>query len=180
MIPTRAVCRALFDKYQLPSQKRIHVEEVTKLALFLGGKLIEKGITVNLPLLEAAGLLHDIDKNIPPKMGERHPETAVRILTELGFTEVAQVVARHSLHHILNPVTAPQTWEEKILYLADKMTKYEVVGVAARFKLWYRENLPQAAVAELDASYPLVRQLEHELFQAAGIDWQTIQTQSSL
>lgn len=171
MIPTRAQCLLLFDRYSLPSQKRIHVEAVTKLAKFLASKIKNQNakIKINEELLEAAALLHDIDKNIPRKEGEKHPDTAVKVLTELGYDEVASIIATHSLHCILDSETAPQSWEAKILFLADKMTKYEVIGVDHRFKLWYRENLPPAAVAELKACYPLVKALQKELFTVAGI-----------
>lgn len=175
MIPTRDQCLALFDKFSLPSQKRIHVEEVTRLALFFATKLKEKGIQINEQLVEAAGLLHDIDKAIPKREGERHPDTGVRVLNELDMSEVADVVRRHSVHTILNPELAPKTWEEKLIYLADKMTKYEVIGVEHRFKLWYKENLPSQAVAELDGALPKVKALETEVYQAAGITYLDVQ-----
>lgn len=177
MIPTRDQCLKLFDRYQLPSAKRIHVEEVTKLALYLARKFQnpKSKIQIDEKLVEAAALLHDIDKNIKRKEGERHPDTAVRILLELGFTEVAEVVRKHSLHLILNPERAPKTLEEKIVYLADKMTKYEIIGVEHRFKLWYKENLPPQAVAELDAAFPKVKELEKEIYTLCGITFADIQ-----
>lgn len=175
MIPSRNQCMLLFDRYQLSSQKRIHVEEVTKLALYFTQKLQERGISVNESLVEAAALLHDIDKSAPKKEGERHPDAAVRILKEIGFAEVAEVVKRHSLHNILDPELAPRTWEEKIVYLADKMTKYEVIGVDHRFKLWYKENLPKEAVVQLDHALPKVKALEQEIYKAAGITYADIQ-----
>lgn len=171
MIPNRAQCLLLFDRYELPSQKKIHVEAVTELALFFAKYAKEKEITVDEKLLQASSLLHDIDKMIPKKEGERHPDTAVRVLTELGFPEVAGVVAKHSLHHILRPETAPTSWEEKLLYLSDKMTKYEVIGVDHRFKLWYKENLSPDAVAELNAAYPKVKVLEKEVYERLGISF---------
>jgi len=171
MIPTRAQCLLLFDRYNLPSQKRIHVEVVTEFAKYLARNLKTQNpkLKINKELLESACLLHDIDKNISRSEGERHPDTAVRILRELGYSEVASIIATHSLHCILDPKTAPESWEAKILYLADKMTKYEVIGVDHRFKLWYRENLPSAAILELKACYPLVKALEKELLAACGI-----------
>lgn len=177
MIPTRSQCLALWDKYNLPSAKRIHVEEVAKLAKYFANKLNVENLKfkVNLELVEAAALLHDIDKNVTKRPGERHPDTAVRILKEMRFNEVADVVSKHSLHTILNPSLAPQTWEEKIVYLADKMTKFEVIGVVHRFKLWYKESLPSDAVAELDAALPKVKALEQEIYQAAGITFANIQ-----
>ena len=170
MIPTRSQCLLLFDKFELPSLKRVHVEAVTNLAKTLANKLKSKNakLKINLELLEAACLLHDIDKNIPPKKGERHPDSVVRVLNELGFSKVAQVIKKHPLHAILDPELMPQTWEEKLLYLADKMVKYEVIGVEYRFKLWYKENLPRAAGTQLDASYPKVKALEKEIFDLIG------------
>ncbi|HCM37169.1 MAG: Metal dependent phosphohydrolase [Candidatus Gottesmanbacteria bacterium GW2011_GWB1_43_11] len=177
MIPTRPQCLALWDKYNLPSAKRIHVEEVTQLAKFFASKLKAQNsnVKINEALVEAAALLHDIDKNVTKRAGERHPDTAERILKELGFDEVAEVVRKHSLHAILDPELTPKTWEEKIVYLADKMTKYEVIGVDHRFKLWYKEHLPPEAVKELNESFPKVKQLEQEIYQAAGITFIDIQ-----
>lgn len=170
MIPNRAQCLIFFDRYKLPSEKRIHVEVVTELALFFAKK-----IKINEKLLEAAALLHDIDKNIPRRERERHPDTAVRILKELGCPEVAEVVRRHPLHAILDPELAPRTWEEKFLYLADKMTKYEVIGVDHRFKLWYKEQLPPEAVKELDAAFTKVKALEKEVYEKLGITYNDVQ-----
>ena len=161
MIPTEEQAKALWDKYHLPEQKRIHVALVAKVAMFLADKLKEP---INKPLLLAAALLHDIDKAIPKLPGEKHPDTAVRILKEEGTPEVAHLVRTHPLHAILNPAIAPKTWEEKLLYLADKMVKYEVITVDERFRLWNDEHLPPESQKELDAAYPKVKVLEKEIF----------------
>ena len=177
MIPTREQCLKLFDRFNLPSQKKIHVEEVTKLAMYFASKLKTQNskLKIDQNLVEVAALLHDIDKNIKPRVGERHPDTAVRVLNELGFIEVAKIVKCHSLHAILNPELAPKTWEEKIVYLADKMTKYEIIGVEHRFKLWYAEHLPSQAVIELASALPKVKELEKEIFAICGITFADIQ-----
>lgn len=171
MVPNRNQCLLLFDKFELPSLKRVHVETVAKLALFLAKRLQlnQPNLVLNFMLIEAAALLHDIDKKISQREGEKHPDAAVRVLKDLGFTEVADVVRKHSLHAILDAALTPQTWEEKLVYLADKMTKYEVIGVDHRFKLWYQENLPPDARYILDASFPKVKALEKEIFAACGI-----------
>ncbi len=158
MIPTEEQAKALWDKYQLPERKRNHVALVAKVALSLAEKR-----TVNKNLLLAGALLHDIDKNIPRLPGERHPDTAVRILREEGMEEVAELVKTHSLHAILDPAICPKTLEEKLLYLADKMVKDEVIGVDARFALWNDEHLPPDVQKILDDSYPKVKELEKEI-----------------
>ena len=169
MIPSRTQCYPLWDTYNLPEKKRIHCELISKVAYFLGKELITKGIKVHLDLLTASCLLHDIDKAVEKIPGSRHPDTAVRILKEQNLPEVAEVVRTHSLHCILDPKTAPVTWEQKVLYLVDKMVKQELIGVDARFALWYAENLPPQAKAELDASLSLVKKLEMEIFTVTGI-----------
>ena len=164
MIPNKTQVKALWDKYQVPAIKRIHLALVAQVAM----KFAEK-IPVNKPLLLAAALLHDIDKAATKLPGEKHPDAAVRILRDEGMGEVADVVATHSLHTILNPVIAPKTWEQKLLYLSDKMVKYDIVGVDKRFELWNAEHLPASEQAVLDECYPKVKQLEQEVFNLAGM-----------
>lgn len=166
MIPTEEEAKELWDKYNLPQQKRIHVALVARVALFMGKKI--RG--VHILLLQAAALLHDIDK----AAGGKHPDAAVMILQKEQMPEVADIVATHSLHEILDPVLRPKTPEQKLLYLADKMVKYDIVGVDRRFELWRNEALPDEAIRILDESYPLVKKLEQEVFNLAQISFRDI------
>lgn len=165
MIPTEEQAKALWDKYSLPEKKRVHVALVAKVAVWLASQFNIQHSTssIKTELLNASALLHDIDKAIPKLPGEQHPDTAVRVLQKEGMEEVAAIVKTHSLHAILDPAIAPKTWEEKLLYLADKMVKQDVIGVDARFALWRAEDLPSDAVAILDACYPRVKALEQEV-----------------
>jgi putative nucleotidyltransferase with HDIG domain len=169
MIPTDIQARALWDTYALPQAKRIHSSLVADVSLFLAKALVAKGIRLNGDLLLVSALLHDIDKNVPQSPGKHHPDAAVRILRESGYEEVARVVETHPLHAILDPIIVPKEWEEKLLYLADKMVKHEVVGVDGRFALWRNEQLPPQALAQLDAAYPKVKELEKEIAQTIGV-----------
>lgn len=170
MIPTSSEARQLWDTYTLPTAKRNHCALVAGLAVWLGNRLTQKtAIHINLSLLEAAGLLHDIDKAVPRKTGERHPDTAVRLLREQAFTEVADLVRTHPLHAILDHNLSPKSWEEKLLYLSDKMVKHAIISVDERFALWNAEHLPQKAQDELDAAYPKVKALEAEVCTKIGL-----------
>lgn len=164
MIPSDRQIAALWGKYRLPAMKRRHVTLVARLAEFLA-----KRIPVKTKVLLAAALLHDIDNAAPKLPGERHPDAAVRILREEGMNEVADLVRTHPLHAILDPAIAPKTWEQKILFLADKMVKYDIVGVDKRFALWNAETLPSQEQKILDRSYPEVKKLEQEVFKLARI-----------
>lgn len=175
MVPTYIEAVAVWKTYQLPEKKQQHSLLVAKLALFLASKLTEKKpVIIQTKLLLAAALLHDIDKNIPHREGERHPDTGVRILADIGMPEVAYTVKTHPLHSILDPAIAPTTWEEKLLFLADKMTKYEILSVDERFALWRAEQLPQEEVHMLEQSYPKVKQLEEQILTSIGMTSQEV------
>ena len=113
--------------------------------------------------------IDDIDKNIEKLPGEHHPDPGVRILRLAGMNEVAEVIRTHPLHMILDDATAPKTIEQKLLFLSDKMTKHECIGVDKRFEIWRREDLDEQSQAILDASYPKVIMLRDEILKAAGI-----------
>jgi len=177
MVPSEDQAKALWDKYQLPQTKRLHVTLVAKVAVFLAQKINQLTLprrqagnqSMNQSLLLAAALLHDIDKNTPKLPGEAHPDTGVRILRQEGMDEVADLVKTHPLHTVLDPVIAPTTWEEKLLFLADKMVKYEIITVDKRFALWNAEHLPPKEQDILDRAYPKVKALEREIFDMIGI-----------
>ncbi len=128
-----------------------------------------KSIDIDVQLLVAGALLHDIDKSIPKLPGEQHPDTAVRILREEGMDAVAALVRTHPLHAILEPAICPKTWEEKLLYLADKTVKQEIITVDKRFALWNDERLTKKAQTILDAAYPRVKDLEKEILSSIGL-----------
>lgn len=172
MIPTEEQVKALWNTYHLPEKKRLHVTLVARVAIYISKKcqMLNAKCQINDALLRAAAFLHDIDKAALWLPGERHPDAGVRILHQHGYGEVADVVKTHPLHAILSEDTAPKTWEQKLLYLADKMVKYEIITVDKRFALWQKEDLSPDAVGILDASYPLVKNMEKEIFDLLGVD----------
>ncbi len=170
MIPDKQRIYELWDTYMLSDVKRHHSQLVSNVALFLAKQISETlNVSINTTLLYAGAMLHDIDKNIPRVAGEHHPATGVRILTELGFGEVADLIKTHSLPAILDQTIAPKTWEEKLLFLSDKMVKHDIITVDERFALWRNEALPVEALKELDMTYPYVKALEKEVFDVIGI-----------
>ena len=167
MIPDEKTVKGLWDRYHLPPYKRIHCETVGKVALMIAK--MTRGEKVNEHLLVASALLHDIDKNIEKLAGEQHPDTGVRVLKQEGMDEVAEVIRTHPLHMICDSNQAFWTIEQKILFLADKMTKQNIIGLEKRFGLWRSEDDDDASHRILDASYPKVVALRDEILQLAGI-----------
>lgn len=170
MIPSYEECLNLLSKYSFPKEKIKHVRLVAGIAKYFAQKITEKrpGVIINSRLLEAASLLHDIDKNIPKREGEKHPMTGARILTSEGCGEVSEVVLKHDIESFLDTKRSPKTWEEKILVLADKMAKNEIVTVGERYKLWYEENIAEQNKI-LDETYPFMKKLETFVFGIIGM-----------
>ncbi|MBI2464185.1 tRNA (adenosine(37)-N6)-threonylcarbamoyltransferase complex ATPase subunit type 1 TsaE [Candidatus Peregrinibacteria bacterium] len=57
------------------------------------------------------------------KMG--HEEATYQILKKKGEKTIATIIRKHKFSTLLNPKTAPKTWEEKLLYYADKRVIHE-------------------------------------------------------
>ncbi|MEK7533056.1 MAG: HD domain-containing protein [Patescibacteria group bacterium] len=171
MIPSYDQIQTLWNTHALPQNKQKHCRLVAQTALWFARQLVQKNLTLSIDtrLLEAAALVHDIDKMAQKKSNEHHPDAAVRILRESGYDEVADLVRTHPLHAILDQSITPKTWEQKLLYLSDKMVKYTIITVDARFALWSRENLPEQVLHEMNAAYPKVKALEKEICTAINV-----------
>lgn len=163
---------SLWEKYALPAKKRVHVTLVAQVANFLALKLMEASpdIHINLSILRKAALLHDIDNGVQFLPNESHPDAAVRILQEEGLSEIADIVKTHSLYAVLSAGIMPQKWEEKILYVSDKMVKYEIITVDERFALWRNEQLPKETIEKINRCYPIVKELESEIYSRIHMD----------
>ena len=62
MIPSREECLNLMDRYGMLENIVSHSLEVAKVALFISIELNKKGQSIDLDLVEAASLLHDLAK----------------------------------------------------------------------------------------------------------------------
>ena len=143
MVPTYTQAISLWKTYNLPEHKQRHCLLVAKLALFFASKIKEKIL---------AGL-----------------REGYQVTKEIGMDKVANVIRTHPLHAILDDTIAPSAWEEKLLFLADKMTKHETISVDARFALWRAEELSKEEVSILDAAYPKVKELEQFVCTTIGL-----------
>ncbi len=170
MIPDADAIQLLWDKYHFPPNKRTHVSVVAAVATALGARINEHANgSVDLERIRAAALLHDIDKQAEKLPDERHPDAGVRILREEGMEELAEIVRTHPLHMILDSHAGPTTLEQQIVFIADKMVKYDFIGMDARFELWRKEPLTEKSRSILEASYPKAIELRDRLLELAGI-----------
>jgi len=126
-VPNRNECREIWKRCNLGEDVIKHQEAVAGCALRLGRSLADRGAALDLSLLEAAALLHDIKK------GERnHPQRGGEFLERLGYVSVAAAVAEHM---DLLELEEDRVSEKELLYLADKLVKGDrEVGIEDRFR----------------------------------------------
>jgi HD superfamily phosphohydrolase YqeK len=127
-IPTPEECRALMENVFHVSEVIIrHGEAVARVATRLGTELNRAGCNLDIPLLTAAGLLHDIAKG-----GPDHAAAGARILREHGFGAVAEAVATH-MNITISEGAGIGAGE--VIYLADKLVQGErPVSLEERFR----------------------------------------------
>ncbi|RKX60191.1 MAG: hypothetical protein DRP29_03140 [Thermodesulfobacteriota bacterium] len=167
MIPNIDECYKLLQQEEVPSNIVCHSEKVALVSLFIGCFLNKAGENLNLPLLVAGGLLHDIKKQYSILKGGNHAELGYKFLKKLGYDEVASIVGSHIFLTPGPPFTPIK--EKEIVYYADKRVKHgEIVSLEERFRYFrkrYGKNIISHVRLELieELSFLLERRLFKKL-----------------
>lgn len=113
-VPGPAACRELLARLGTPAPVVAHSVAVANVAGRLGAALRASGVCLDLKLLEAAALLHDVARAAPA-----HAAAGAAVLDAEGYPRVAAAVR----YHMQLPETPPAVpGEREVLYLADKLT----------------------------------------------------------
>src|SRR4030043_215214 len=132
MIPTRDECLRLMSQSEMMSHIIDHSIEVTKVALYLAMELNKRGQSIDLGLVEAASLLHDLTKSECLKTKEDHAQTGFQVLKGMGYERVGEVVAEH----IQISKAKDSSWisEKEVVNYADKRVQHDrIVSLRERF-----------------------------------------------
>jgi len=200
-LPTRKECQAIIEGHHVPPHIVKHSLAVAKLAVFLAQKLKEKGITIDVNLVDKACLLHDIvricdfkeldfnrfeqpvtaeDKAEWQQLrakyeGIPHEYAAYDILKE-KYPALALTIKKHRYIAVLDEEEKPNTWEEKLVYYADKRVMHDnIVTLKERLTEAHKRNVffydteaqSKIIIAKVD---PLIYRLEKEIFEKVGLD----------
>jgi uncharacterized protein len=132
MIPTREECLNLMNQFGMLSHIIDHSVEVTKIALFLSTELNKRGQRIDLGLVEAASLLHDLTKTECLKTKQDHARTGSQLLKEMGYEKIGEVVAEHV--QLSNSKDPSSVSEEEVVNYADKRVRHDrIVSLRERF-----------------------------------------------
>lgn len=132
MIPTREECLRLMEKFGMLDHIINHSIEVTKVALCISTELNKKGQGLDLGLVEAASLLHDLAKTECLKTKEDHAAAGAQLLKEMGYERVGEVVAEHI--QLSEGKQCLSISEEEVVNYADKRVRHDrIVSLEERF-----------------------------------------------
>jgi len=166
---SRKECMKLWDKYKMPENVRAHSLIVNKIAVFLAEKLAEKGEEVYIDLVDTASLLHDIGKAREiEKKAESHVAEGYEILQKENLISQAIICRKHGSLCALDPTSRPKTWEEKLIFYADKRVLHDkIVSIKERLKD-ANKRYPKYTKQERKA-FEFVEKVEKEIFDKIGI-----------
>lgn len=111
-LPTPAECEAILATRPASDSLRRHGRAVTAVARTMATRLAARGVAIDLNLVLAASLLHDIAKGQPG-----HAEVGAALVEGLGYPAVAEVIRQH-MAMSFDGSTAN---EAAIVFLADKL-----------------------------------------------------------
>ena len=200
-LPTRKECLDILAEYHVPPHIVNHSRAVAKLAVFLAQRLNQNYAAVDTTLLEGACLLHDLlrvldfkesdfnrfERTLPE--GEKakwrrlrtkykassHEDAACDILKE-KYPALALTIKRHRYMALLDDKDRPDTWEEKLLYYADKRVMHErIVSLKERLAEGHKRNVlshGSSAQSKIDTAKVdlLIEEMEKEIFEKIGLD----------
>ena len=157
-VPAPATCRELLARLGTPAPVVAHSEAVAAGARRLGAALRDSGVSIDVTLLEAAALLHDVARAAPA-----HAAAGAAVLDDESYPRVAAVVR----HHMQLPGPPPELpGEREVLYLADKLTVgSRAVDLDAR-----RERAEALFAGDPEALKAALERLEAARVIAAGIE----------
>lgn len=162
---SRGECLTLMAAHGMLPHIRQHSFLVMEVACFLGTVLREAGFELNLPLIEAGALLHDLGKT--PCLGNsgNHARWGAAVLSGYGYPEVAQIVKEHVRLEPI-PADARPFREAEVVNYADKRVLHtRVVTLKERFlDLKERYGRTPEALQRLNAMEIHTQALEEKIF----------------
>lgn len=183
-IPSRVEAAALLLSINPSPRALRHARAVAEVAGWLAYRIQAHGIPIDRHAVEAAALLHDVDKVLRKQLPRDHPirvlphgDGSAAWLTEQGHGELARLVANHPAGRLVDE-DRYRTWsafatrEERVVAYADKRAAQRLAPMAARFADWQRRYGDDRgwAGAERGLAWQRAQRLEADVCRAAGVE----------
>lgn len=153
-VPGRVDAVALLLPLDPPAWFLRHSRAVAEIAAWLARRAATRGLAVDRGVVEAAALLHDVDKLAAVRAEDRrlasmpHGDGSALWLSERGHPELAAAVAAHPVVRLADDEwwrhwSSSASPEERIVAYADKRAGQRLEAMSDRFASWRRRYPPE-------------------------------------
>jgi len=176
-VPSRESCLRLLRETGVDEKVIEHSIAVSRTSMEIAKKMRENGVKVDVSLVEAGALLHDIGR--AKVHGIAHGRVGTEILRKLGYGDsLARIAGSHVLCGVLADKAGKQsitskddsvsmTIEEKIVCYADKITlENRRTTLKERYDRWFRKYGENSTLTRaFNRSKEIETELNHLLAQ---------------
>jgi len=169
MIPDIQECLRLMTSTGMLDNIKRHSFVVAKVAKYLGRLLSLYGHPLNIRLIEAGSLLHDIGKTESLVTGENHAKKGAEMVKKVGYGELVPIIENHI--RLLDEELEEPVDEVKLVNYADKRVLHDrIVTLEHRFEDLRQRygNTPEKRewLTEMERK---MKKLERNIFQQLPI-----------
>ena len=117
-------------------------------------------------LVQVSALLHDITKTRSFKTGEKHDESGGRLLADLGYNKVGDIIRQHVVLDEYNNFKAPVTEVEIVNYADKRVLHHGVVPLVKRLEyILDKYGKTEEFCRRINKMWKNTEQLEIKLFK---------------
>jgi len=165
-IPSKKACYHLIYEMEMMDHIVSHSILVCQVATLLVEHLYLQNIYLNREVIQASALLHDITKTRSFKTRENHAQTGERLLRDLNYPEVGDIIGQHVVLDVY--MFSEPTNEAEIVNYADKRVLHDrVVSLKDRMtyvlKKYGKKSVHHERIFRL---WEESKQLEKKIFAA--------------
>jgi len=125
--PTREECEKLLNEYETPEHVKGHCRAVADTAYAIGEALNRNGYRLDMELILASGLLHDI-----ARVEDKHWDVGARLMEKLGYMPESEIIREHMFYEF-DISEEHRITEKDLVCLGDRLVKEdEYVGLDER------------------------------------------------
>ncbi|MBN1883189.1 MAG: HDIG domain-containing protein [Deltaproteobacteria bacterium] len=172
MIPDRDACFTILKEHDVEPHIVAHSMSVERVALYVARLHMDRGGggLLDLSLISAGALLHDIAKIRAMETGVKHSDMGADMMCSLGLFEVAPLVRQHVLLDEYNRNGAV-TEAELVNYGDKRVTHDQIVTLTERFDdlyIRYGSKSPEA-MEHVKEIHRRSLDLEKKLFRSLSV-----------
>ncbi len=170
-IPSAEECFKIWDKYEMPQNIKEHSLMVGEVAAFIARLGKSRGFNVNVDLIKAGALLHDLGKFYSLKYGGSHSQIgAAWAMEETKNPAIAQCI----IHHVFWPaeIDLKKFFAPLVVLYADKRVRHsKIVSLDERYEdILQRYGSTPKRKELIMMSYNKVKKIEKRIFKELGVD----------